>query len=1543
MIWVVALACLAVSDNNGQGRTASLKAARRDEMQNRARRLLAERKLNRMIHAAPPHRTDPEETTAALIQTAALLETFGTLDQTTYTKDEITERVNYVVNDKDKLQTEASTTILAEYSHVNEFIQNTIKPKVDAQEQFLDHIQSYMGSDLSAMKTTANSRYNSDKTEMQYWTGSGGVSGQADYELEQMGLDLTLWEMYWSSETSGFALLPEFWREWNRTIPEQVQDENEFFREADKDENDIKSRMASDQDKFNIVSTNRAVLFNDYVERDIGTVESALNSYEDTVTSDESTAYQWTQDVEAIQKHYDDALFGLISGEFKPQLTLDETTTTASEDPPDEPEDDSLASALNLARKLDQWFYDLGYTRTRSFERMLLNETDMSVPEAMLESQLESIEEASKEADELIGEKIQKGYDDLSDLDKYAGEQAGALSDAQKATLKVIRTEMQAAITAMTDGAEAKAIDDQKYQTLSRDLESTIAKLERFIAGKFDVFHSEFAKIMRTRVDRLVNTTSAEEKKQEDTYKLKLEEMWKLFAHEFAELKDGIQHKYVKSLDLRGTVGNEVGLVSSAQDLMLLMMKEAGTLRNQVEEGSRNARDIMEERRGLQNEADSKLALAFDKLEDKTRKQHLQLADENNKLQEELMKAVETRIPAVARQIRDLAAKSRQEYSLFQSSLKKPYANAFDTSNAVLFLNSRIDKFVGNLLDNVKHTDVQLGDIDTEAMSMNDQLAEQSRQTFRSAGGDFTDLARRADRAGQQSFGDFMIHAGQLTTKAQKGLESSEEDEARLDTRTAKQAARVLQLLSATGTTLSREETASEKRSYERFSTVKNRKQQIAAIMRDFLKDSKQAEHSYRLPAEEKLHDLDQTMASDAQDIAVKADRWAELIKAELANQQEMGEAKVKSGEKVVKEVNRVANQELEHAQQIAVGIEEKYQEDKIGKDMLARIVAAVKKFDGLRHRYYDAAGKYEEGSSKTSGDLLMMEDESQKKDDVLDRTTSKWLQDTATAAMNDLIAKVRTQYEISDNDEMEIRRRFQESVLEDKQVNSAMDSSRILLANRAHALTQLYGAATGAEKDALAAELGVVMQNALNAQRDRASENRATNKVGLLVGGEEATVKQEAREASALLHGMLADMQLDNEPDKRRFAELANAALLSRKAAEGQENHVSKIMQHATVELGYIARSTNAEVSTAQGQFQSESLAEIRAWEAAEQHQREVLQGIRGLRAMNGDVVDEVGEALVDDRQRLERKMIERGNEMERMLGFEEYGNEENAAKILEAVQNAQTETNRLSTVINSRIVPPILKWRDNVEAIFKSLGMELDLERVERLAQEGMDAERAAVQKVDDWEKSKSGNVMKQLAADTQRVEDMLASAIHSVHSDASLSSSEKRARVAELKRQAATAKEKLVAKTRAMFATQGEEVTDINKALIALDSLSQRAQLLADGHPALDHHLLLEMQASLRMKLDNLRRWVAQGDVTAPMSLAEVDDVGTRVARTLAKALAVRIAKAGILSTTQAPSRGGYLALVQGLRSADRARREQDRRLTDALELLPAVLTA
>jgi len=203
--------------------------------------------------------------------------------------------------------------------------------------------------------------------------------------------------------------------------------------------------------------------------------------------------------------------------------------------------------------------------------------------------------------------------------------------------------------------------------------------------------------------------------------------------------------------------------------------------------------------------------------------------------------------------------------------------------------------------------------------------------------------------------------------------------------------------------------------------------------------------------------------------------------------------------------------------------------------------------------------------------------------------------------------------------------------------------------------------------------------------------------------------------------------------------------------------------------------------------------------------------------------------------------------------------------AEDLEAKINKAIEVDTgLTKEKDEVIVPSTEKWRSEVEKVFEGLGMALDLERVERMAQATMAQEQSqgggmmsAKEKMD----KEIAAINARMNAEIDYIRNNAKALIAQIEADESLSRAEKEIRIRAIRKQADRAVQQLVMKTKRLISDQYTSGHKLDEEIHELNALLERAKLLMHSGTPEGARWAKAMMREAKAKLDQIRHRYAQ----------------------------------------------------------------------------------
>jgi hypothetical protein len=379
-------------------------------------------------------------------------------------------------------------------------------------------------------------------------------------------------------------------------------------------------------------------------------------------------------------------------------------------------------------------------------------------------------------------------------------------------------------------------------------------------------------------------------------------------------------------------------------------------------------------------------------------------------------------------------------------------------------------------------------------------------------------------------------------------------------------------------------------------------------------------------------------------------------------------------------------------------------------------------------------------------------------------------------------------------------------------------------------------------------------------------------------IQSEQGAVNAEVRDMVAALQPIL--MQLDPS------GKLA-AGVTSMEQLKGLLHHAQNVLggkegEFARAVLAAFNRGAEADRMTQEQEaaFSLKIVAAARELKDTmhQVHERyqETDKGVTQLVDGLSSVVDEGDKMLKKKFQKvLEQRNATQGK-VENALELEKYQTDEGLKKVIAVLDESQGQTNKLVKTQTQVIMPSISSWRGEVEKVFSSMGMALDLERISRLAAESEAAEgdQGTILSAEQEMKHKVQKVAAELSGKTREIWAAANKRIAAIHALEHLTDEEKNAMIVKIRGDAQAAAGKLMEKARATMSKYNDVAIRIEKGMAELNGLLARAELLAKGHDgsAESHALLLKLVVDLKSQVAALRR--AYTDAAHPAALLELD---------------------------------------------------------------------
>jgi len=283
---------------------------------------------------------------------------------------------------------------------------------------------------------------------------------------------------------------------------------------------------------------------------------------------------------------------------------------------------------------------------------------------------------------------------------------------------------------------------------------------------------------------------------------------------------------------------------------------------------------------------------------------------------------------------------------------------------------------------------------------------------------------------------------------------------------------------------------------------------------------------------------------------------------------------------------------------------------------------------------------------------------------------------------------------------------------------------------------------------------------------------------------------------------------------------------------------------------------------------------------------------------------------------------------DVDNAITAEKYGTDEAVKKVIQAVDESQAQADKLNWSRENVIMPGINTWRSMTERVFSSLGLGLDKERINRLAEESMTAEGADAGVLSSKEEIeyKIKQAKETYHKKAQAVRDLVENHIAAVMARTDLTAEEKHEAIVRM-RAAAERSINVLAKAAAVnLAKQRGLLVAVEQSEMELDSMLLRVENLkragrgSAASKAMMQKLMRDMSSTtivLQRTLDRVLK--EQNADSSERFTLNKPDVYSLLERTASK----------------------YDAAAQALRDAETARTAEDEGLDNSLALLETAL--
>jgi len=443
---------------------------------------------------------------------------------------------------------------------------------------------------------------------------------------------------------------------------------------------------------------------------------------------------------------------------------------------------------------------------------------------------------------------------------------------------------------------------------------------------------------------------------------------------------------------------------------------------------------------------------------------------------------------------------------------------------------------------------------------------------------------------------------------------------------------------------------------------------------------------------------------------------------------------------------------------------------------------------------------------------------------------------------------------------------------------------------------SQMYGVEAEERKN-----LGQIASQGMAENRLRAGQAAESSQVG-------RDIQSEARNVDFMAHDMMStigsilpniDPTAQINLSFQQMEDIKKLMHLAQQTANGKEGDIAKQIQGAQDRIAAILSEGNMEAQMLNTNIRKTAGNVQTALQQVGSHLTEMKQSIQGTVNDASAIVEDLDTAIDNKVAELNQRYDRTAKDVEKAEDVGNYQGSDALDKVIEVVEGAQKEDTRLTVHKDTVLVPSVTQWRENVQAVFESMGMALDLDRVERMAQEGMAADDEGILNAKERLGLEARRSAQALSAKIAALRAKAAAMIAAIMANENLSEAEKRAMIAKLQQECDAAAYALVKESRNLLSKQNAVIRNIDEDLNKMNNLIERAALLAQGHDgsAEANRMVMDLHAEIKANFAKLRSWAANGEIGAADShgsLLQVDegDLTAELERTALKAFAVRM---------------------------------------------------
>jgi len=698
----------------------------------------------------------------------------------------------------------------------------------------------------------------------------------------------------------------------------------------------------------------------------------------------------------------------------------------------------------------------------------------------------------------------------------------------------------------------------------------------------------------------------------------------------------------------------------------------------------------------------------------------------------------------------------------------------------------------------------------------------------------------------------------------------------------------------------------------ERISKFEKAQKNLTAAEQGWEVERTEVKTKMKLKLGEDIRDLDAEHENNLNNLKGKIADMSADEQQKLSTERTQGQAYFQTGQADITKVENRIDSDYKGIADRAKTFGEAFDKDTTNDDALARADKALKSQVAVGEDRLKMEGDFDKSFGDAQGALMRdVNDEALARNEALRK---------ASAGMQQEVQQMKG----SDEQEMdalrgafgavssEISQRAHKSEASEADLRGRLSSAQQGIRNDVQHESAALRARWTVAEDAERATMGAIGKQAMGDARERANAGSEASNVGRDIEKEARNVDFETHDMMQVIAAILPSIDPTNDINlaMEQMGDLKKLMKIAQSTAGEKESEADKQVIEAVDRMDAIVKDAkfgttrlNMQVKSATGQFRK-SLSTVGALLASSKTKMDetMKQTTNLLEDFNTSVTSKIGT--------LKMHFDDTSADVAAAENVGKYQGDDALQKVIEVVQGAQNETDKLTFQQEKVITPSVTSWRKKVEDIFESLGVSLDLDRVSRMAAESMENDEGGILGTRESMERKARAKAAALAKRIAEIRTKSAAMIAAVMADASLSEHEKQIKIMALKAAADKAAYELQMKARGLMNSQGTVIKNIDDDISKLGQLTERAALLANGHDGSEDHnrQLLDIQQELKGHFATIRKMLIDGH--APESLLEVSEESDQQLESELHATLMRAINTRLASSMQEQSKAQHL---------------------------------